>query len=180
MRDGWPVELTFLLERHPRPTWRTRDSATVAFWLAVHDHLRRAAVGLEATADDYRAARLSTTQLAVVAAPRLNGLVAGLDGHHQIEDFHYFPTFRSAEPRLATGFDRLEAEHATMAHEVRTALGALAELRAAAERGDEPHDASLAAQHFLSASAELCRHLREHLDDEEALVVPLLLERGDV
>jgi len=178
-REAWPPELSFLLERHPRPTWRDHGSPTVAFWLEVHDHLRRDAAGLETTADDYRAARLSTSQLAVVAAPRLRGLIASLHGHHQIEDFHYFPVFRRAEPRLGAGFDRLEAEHAEIAHDVQTALAALAELRAAAERAAELGHASLAAERCIAASSELCRHLYRHLADEESLVVPLLIERGD-
>jgi hypothetical protein len=177
--DGWPPELTFLLARHPRPSWPVHASPSVAFWLQVHDHLRRDAAGLETTADDYRAARLSTSQLAVVAAPRLRGLIASLHGHHQIEDFHYFPVFRRTEPRLAAGFDRLAADHVEIARDVSAALAALAELRAAAERAVELRHASLAAQRCIAASSELCRHLCRHLADEEALVVPLLIEHGD-
>ena len=47
--------------------------------------------------------RSSAAQLAVIAAPRLRGLIAAMHGHHQIEDFHYFPAFRRTEPRLAAG-----------------------------------------------------------------------------
>lgn len=177
--EGWPAELAFLLERHPRSTWPAHGSPTVAFWLEVHDHLRRDAAGLEATADDYRAGRLSSAQLAVVAAPRLHGLIASLQGHHQIEDFHYFPVFRRAERRLASGFDRLEADHATIAANVRDALAALAELRTAVQHKDQPSSASLAAGRSIAANSELCGHLCRHLLDEEALVVPLLIERRE-
>src|SRR5688572_24193401 len=105
---SWPAELRFLLERHPRATWPNAGSASVAFWLQVHDRLRRDAAGLDAATEDYRSGRSSPVELAVVAAPRLRGLVAAMHGHHQIEDFEYFPEFRRAEPRLAAGFDRLE------------------------------------------------------------------------
>jgi len=179
---GWPAELGFLLERHPRATWPTARSATVAFWLDVHERLRRDAAGLDAAGAEYRAGRSSPAQLAVIAAPRLRGLVAAMHGHHQIEDFDYFPEFRRAEPRLAAGFDRLEREHAALNRSVDTALAALAELRAAAERTTEPSSAStlkLAGQRYVDAAATLSAELLRHLHDEENLVVPLLLERAD-
>jgi hypothetical protein len=37
----------------------------------------------------------------------------------------------------------------------------------------------LAAQRYVDAAAALCRALEGHLDDEESLVVPLLLEHRD-
>jgi hypothetical protein len=177
--DAGGPEVNFLLERHPRATWPAHGSANVAFWLEVHDHLRRDATGLEATGDDHRAGRLSIPQLAVVAAPRLRGLIASLEGHHQIEDFHYFPAFRRTEPRLAAGFDRLEADHVEIARDVRAALAALAELRTAVETAAGQTDTALAARRCIAASADLCRNLRRHLTDEESLVVPLLIEHRD-
>ena len=179
---GWPAELAFLLERHPRATWPTAGSASVAFWLGVHERLRRDAAGLDAAGDEYRAGRSSPAQLAVIAAPRLRGLVAAMQGHHQIEDFEYFPEFRRAEPRLAAGFDRLEREHAALNRNVDAALAALGELRAAAERAAEPASAAtlkLAAQRYVDAAALVSADLLRHLHDEENLVVPLLLELRD-
>ena len=44
-------------------------------------------------------------------APRLRRFLMHLNGHHQIEDFQFFPLFAAAEPRLARGFDVLEADH---------------------------------------------------------------------
>jgi hypothetical protein len=150
----------------------SRDTA--AFWLEVHDHLRRDAAGLAAASGDYRG---SPAQLAAVAAPRLHGLVAAMHGHHQIEDFHYFPAFRRAEPGLATAFDGLEREHASLNRAVAAALTALGELRATADLPAEPAATAtqqLAAQRYVDAAAALCRELEGHLRDEENLVVPLL------
>jgi len=179
---NWPGELLFLLERRPRASWPTARSATAAFWLDVHERLRRDATGLDAAGDEYRSGRSSPAQLAVIAAPRLRGLVAAMQGHHQIEDFEYFPEFRRAEPRLAAGFDRLEREHALLGRSIDAALAALAELHAAVERRAEPATAAtlkLAAQRYVDAAATLSADLLRHLHDEENLVVPLLLERGD-
>jgi hypothetical protein len=182
-RAGWPAELKFLLERHPRATWPASHSPTVGFWLGVHERLRRDCAGLLAATDDHRSGRHSPVQLAVVAAPRLHGLIAAVHGHHQVEDFQYFPAFRRAEPRLTPGFEQLEREHAALFDDVDAALAALAELRASAQRTSGPASAAtleLAAQRYGEVTQRLCARLVRHLADEEDLVVPLLLEHGDV
>jgi hypothetical protein len=176
--DGWPAHAKILLERHPRASWPGGRSASAAFWLEVHEHLRRDAAGLLAAGNDHRG---SPQRLAVVAAPRLNGLIAAMHGHHQIEDFHYFPTFRRTEPRLAAGIDRLERDHASLGRRIDAALAALGELRAAAQPSELPEALTtmqLAAARYVDAAAALCAELTRHLDDEENLVVPLLLESG--
>jgi hypothetical protein len=175
---GWQARRRLLLERHPRASWAGAASSSAAFWLEVHEHLRRDAAGLLVASDDYRR---SPAQLAVVAAPRLRGLIGAMHGHHQIEDFHYFPAFRQAEPQLAAGFDRLEREHSSLGSRVAAALAALDELHAAVARSAEPDASStleLATERYVSAAAALCRELARHLDEEEDLVVPLLLESG--
>ena len=181
--DGrhWPAELTFLLERHPRATWPARSSASVEFWLAVHERLRHDCAGLAAVANEYGAGRRAAPQLAVVAAPRLRGLIAAMHGHHQIEDVEYFHAFRRTEPRLARGFDLLEQEHAELNADVDAALAALGELRATAERAAQAGAATLAlaAQRYIELTERLCERLVRHLRDEEDLVVPLLLEHTD-
>ncbi len=151
----------------------------VAFWLDVHAHLRRDAAGLAAASADYRS---SPAQLAVVAAPRLHGLIAAMQGHHQIEDFHYFPAFRRAEPDLVPAFERLEREHESLSGAVDAALAALGELRAAAQSPIEAAESAtqqLAAQRYIDAAAALCRALERHLDDEESVVVPLLRDSAN-
>lgn len=168
-----------LLERHPRATWPSGASPSAAFWLDVHARLRRDAAGLEAALDDHTRGRSSPAHLAVVGSSRLRGLVAAMQGHHQIEDLHYFPAFRTVTPELGACFDRLESEHASLSRRVDAALAALGELCASVEHaaaaGATPR---LAAERYVGAAAQLCHELKRHLDDEENLVVPLLLERN--
>lgn len=177
-RSSWPPELKFLLERHPRSRWSAEQTPGASFWLEVHAHLRRDCAALEAAAGEPRGG-VTAVQLAVVAGARFLDLGAALHGHHRIEDCHYFPAFRCAEPRLARGFDRLEADHVALARDVATAEAALAELRAAAERAAGFSAPALAAERFAAAAARLASRVVAHLADEEDLVVPLLIERGD-
>ena len=89
---------------------------------------------------------------------------------------HYFPVFRRAEPRLAAGFALLERDHCAL----HTAIGSIVEranvVLTAESTGGAQFRADLAR--FRDAHVALGRDLLRHLDDEEDLVIPLLLERG--
>ena len=173
----WPAERDLLLSRHPREGWASRASLDVAFWLEVHRRFRQECDAIERLADDYRRQKLPLRDLAVVVAPRLSGLVTDLHGHHQVEDFHYFPVFRRLAPSLASGIDVLERDHTELEQHSVAARGALRELRAALGHGDtKAANAMLAAQQLVAAASRLCSRIGRHLDDEEDLVVPLLLE----
>jgi hypothetical protein len=179
----WPVERDVLLKRHPRERWASHASLDVAFWLEVHRRFRHECAALEGLADDYRQQRLPARELAIVAAPRLAGLLTDLRGHHQVEDFHYFPVFRRLAPRLTLGIDVLEHDHAELDQDALVARDALRELRAALANGDAnvaDATAALAAQQFVTAASRLGLRIRRHLNDEEDLVVPLLLEQEPV
>ena len=172
-----------LLKRHPRERWTSNGSLDVAFWLEVHRRFRQECAALEGFADDYRQQRLPLRELAIVAAPRLSGLLTDLRGHHQVEDFHYFPVFRQLAPQLASGIDVLEHDHSELDHDAVAARSALRELRAALADGDVDTGgatAALAAQQFVTAASRLCQRIGRHLNDEEDLVVPLLLEQEAV
>ena len=177
----WPAERDALLERHPRERWAAHGSLDVAFWLEVHRRFRHECAALEGLADDHRSQRLSVRELAVVAAPRLMGLLTDLHGHHQVEDFHYFPVFRRLAPQLTTGIDTLERDHGQLDKDGAAARKALRELNAALADGQaDAGNAALAAQQFVAAASRLCVRIRRHLSDEEDLVVPLLIEQEHV
>jgi len=163
------------LERHPRSSWRHDPTHGARFWLEIHDGFRRESDGLVALLDEHRSGRRAAGELAVISAPRLTGMVARLRNHHEIEDFEYFPAFRALEPKLAPGFDALASDHAQLQHHVDDALGALAELLAAA--ANDGAAAPRVGDSYASRADDLCRALARHLDDEEDLIIPLLLER---
>ncbi len=108
--------------------------------------------------------------------PRLQFLLSQLDLHHRIEDYHYFPIFRAADVRLARGFAVLEGDHHAIHADMDvTAETANALLRALAGSGD----LARCGDAYAAASAGLRQGLIRHLDDEEDLIVPLILDRGE-
>jgi hemerythrin-like domain-containing protein len=109
--------------------------------------------------------------------PRLQFMLDQLNVHHQIEDLHYFPIFRAADDRLARGFDVLEGDHHHIhADMARTAGTANALLRSLQGGGDTMRRCG---DDYADASAALLKGLARHLDDEEDLIVPLILDRSE-
>jgi iron-sulfur cluster repair protein YtfE (RIC family) len=178
-RGDWPAALEVLLERHPRSTWPAGASAEAHFWLSVHEGFRRQCAALQAATDAYRGGTTTAHAYAALAAPLLRALLMHLAGHHQVEDFHYFPLLRAAVPRIAPAFASLEADHvrlqATSAAAERALQDLLSVVRAdAADAAAQRH----AAERYRAASEALCSGLHRHLVDEEDIVIPLLLERS--
>ena len=125
----------------------------------------------------FREGILSAAEFPRQLVPRLQFLLSQLNVHHQIEDLHYFPIFRAADARLKRGFDVLEGDHhAIHADMASTAETANALLQALA---GNPDTLARCGDAYALASGALLKGLIRHLDDEEDLIVPLILERGE-
>jgi len=177
-RAGWPDDLRVLLERFPREQWR--DHANLGdmarFWLSRHEMFRELADAIGTIEAQYRGGTLSIVEFPRLLVPRLQFMLSQLNVHHQIEDLHYFPIFRAADARLARGFDVLEGDHHVIhANMDRTVETCNALLRALTGSGDR----SRCGDVYAEASGVLLKALIRHLDDEEDLIVPLILERGE-
>jgi len=178
-RSGWPDDLRVLIARFPREQWQ--DHANLGemarFWLSRHDMFRELAATIRTVETQFRDGVLSPAEFPRHFVPRLQFLLSQLDLHHQIEDLHYFPIFRAADARLTRGFDVLEGDHhAIHADMEQTATTANALLAALAS---EPQALQRRGDDYATASGALLKGLIRHLDDEEDLIVPLILERGE-
>lgn len=146
-------------------------------WLGRHDMFRELGSALSARTDAFREGKGGDARAFIGwLAPRFNFFLGELHGHHSIEDHHYFPVFRAADARLARGFDILDADHVMIdrfIHELAEAGMALD--RAIASRGPTDAESERLTQRFIATLGALTRHL----DDEEDLIVPLILERTE-
>ncbi len=178
-RARLPEDLRFLADKYPREDWRAHRNVhgMASMWLQRHDMFRELGGILSAAIGDYRENRTTAAEFASFFAPRLNFFLGNLDGHHNIEDQHYFPAFARAEPRLKRGFDILDLDH----HAIHEALEANAETANAflqALHGDNDSQ-RFAADLYAGANTRLVAMLDRHLADEEDLIIPLILEKGD-
>ena len=178
-REGLPDDLRFLADQYPRGEWQAHSNihGMAGFWLQRHDMFREMGVLLTGGIADYREGRKDAREFAAFFAPRLNRFLGNLDGHHNVEDHHYFPVFAKAEPRLKRGFDILDGDH-HLIHDAleRNAETANAFLRALQESEDRQR---FAADAYADENSRLIAMLKRHLDDEEDLIIPLILDRGD-
>jgi hypothetical protein len=105
-RAKLPADLRFLVEKYPREVWQGHANLgeMAQFWLQRHDMFRELGGMLGKGVADYREGLLRPFDFAQWFAPRLRFFLQQLNGHHQIEDLHYFPVFAAAERRLLVNF----------------------------------------------------------------------------
>ena len=178
-RRGWPDDLRVLIARYPREQWEGHANLgeMARFWLSRHAMFRELAAMIEAIEAQFRDGALSAAEFPRQFVPRLQFLLSQLGVHHQIEDLHYFPIFRAADTRLTRGFDVLENDHHVIhADMAATADTANALLRALSGDADALRRCG---DDYAQASGALIKGLIRHLDDEEDLIVPLILDRGE-
>ena len=178
-RSGWPEDLRVLIARFPREQWEGHANLgeMARFWLSRHAMFRELSGNIEQVTANFLKGNLPASEFPRQLVPRLQFLLSQLNVHHQIEDQHYFPIFRAAEERLARGFDVLEGDHHTIhADMAATVETANALLRALAGK---PDALKQCGDDYAQASGTLIKGLIRHLDDEEDLIVPLILDRGE-
>jgi len=177
-RAGWPTDLRVLADRYPREVWTGHANLgeMARFWLQRHDMFREIGTALEQATQAFRAGTATAEDLRAWFPPRLQFFLEQLHAHHQVEDLHFFPVFQAAEARLARGFDVLEADHRVIHQAIEGAVeSANAFLRT-------PADADAlrrAADRYAASGDVLLGKLTRHLRDEEDLIIPLILDRGE-
>jgi hemerythrin-like domain-containing protein len=178
-RSGLPSEIAYLRSRYPKPQWRAHRNfgEMTAFWLKVHDALRGWGANLKRMTHDFREGRLDAASFRQQFAPYLGHFLQHLDGHHQIEDGHYFPRFRALDTRMIAGFDLLENDHAIIHDRLLDTATSGQALIAALATGDTA--ARRVAAAYTDNADRLLDYLLRHLADEEDLVVPGILEHTE-
>ena len=172
-------ELRVLARRHPRETWTAHANLgeTARFWLRRHALFRQLDGIIRDGAEAALDGRTEAAEFKPRLARHLGWYLRQLEEHHWVEDHHYFPVFRRAEPRLAAGFELLERDHDA----IHAAIGGIIERANAvlAQQGAGGAAFRSDLARFRDAHVDLGRELGRHLDDEEDLVIPLILERGE-
>jgi iron-sulfur cluster repair protein YtfE (RIC family) len=178
-RAGWPADLRLLVDRYPREVWQGHANlgAMAQFWLQRHDMFREIGGALEQATAAFRNGTASADDFRAWFPPRLQFFLQQLNSHHQVEDLHYFPVFQAAEARLAHGFAVLEGDHHTIHQSIdRTVETANTFLRTPV---NDAAPLRQTGEAYAAAGDALLRQLRQHLADEEDLVIPLILDRTE-
>jgi hypothetical protein len=179
IRTGWPDELRVLFAQYPRDKWHSHVNLgeLARFWLGIHDGFRQSGLTLARGAAEFREGKMTAGEYRLWFRPRLRTFLGHLEGHHTIEDYQFFPAFSAAEPRLVRGFEVLEADHGN----IHAAMEEAFEAATAFLRAEESDRGQMmrAADRYAAAGQKLLRKLGRHLEDEEDLIIPLILDRGE-
>ena len=177
-RAGWPADLRHLIDRYPSEVWTGHANlgSMAQFWLQRHDMFREISHALEQATAAFRDGTATAQDFRAWFPPRLQFLLQQLHAHHQIEDVHYFPVFQAAEARLARGFTVLEADHRVI-HEA--IAGAVTTANAFLGGSGDAGAQRRAGDRYACSSDALLSKLARHLRDEEDLIIPLILDRGE-
>ncbi len=170
IRQKLPDALRVLLESFPRGTWEAHPqfSGLVQFWLDRHLMFRRLTQALRDDAEAAVDGRLEAHAHAARLSRYGGMLVSQLQGHHQIEDTHYFPALSRLETPLARGFAILDADH--------HALDGL--LERFTQSANDVLQGQGEAGRFHTELLSFEGLLHRHLEDEEDLIVPVILKHG--
>ena len=196
VRQGLPVALRVLADKYPRDMWAGHSNIgeMARFWLQRHDMFREIGGILRHCMDAYRAGEADAAAFQGQLIRPLQFFLTELNSHHQVEDYHYFPHFRAADARLSPGFAILDADHHAIHDSIeQTVAAANAMLKAFStqQAGSSLLSASgapiqktsdtfrKAVDDYAHVSERLIAQAVAHLIDEEDLIIPLILERGE-
>lgn len=173
-RGDLPHEFRLILGEHPRAGWPDHAdfNGLAAFWRDRHLAFRRMLASLATDAGAMLERQIAPETYAARLSRLGSRLLGDLLGHHQVEDDVYFPELARLEPKIARGFDMLDADHHALHGLIdRFATGGNAVLTA---KGDPArHEA---VRRFTVDLGAFDRLLTRHLADEEDLVVPVVLK----
>jgi hemerythrin-like domain-containing protein len=178
-RLGWPPELKFLLDRYPREQWMAHANLgqMARFWLQRHNMFRELGAALNDATTKFREGAVTPQEFHPWFAPRLQFFLQQLHEHHHVEDAHYFPILRAAESRLINGFEVLENDHEILHAGIMKSVESANEFIKGLHAGDD--GARFAGDSYADVNADLLKKMLRHLDDEEDLIIPLILDRGE-
>ena len=179
-RNGWPVELLYLSVQFPRDGWDDHPNlgALTKFWLQRHNMFRELGRALQSATMDFRGGVTLADEFTDWFTPRMQFFLNQLQLHHSIEDQHFFPILTKAEPRLGRGFTALDRDHRLIAPKLIEVAEAANEFLAVLDHSPTEHRD--VAQRYAVASDTLVDDVFRHMEDEETIVVPLSLARGEV
>ena len=178
-RTTLPEGYAFLLADYPRAVWdgHPNNGQWCSFWLARHQMFRDFSAALADACAQLADGKVEAPAFHEWFVPRVNFYFGEIDTHHKVEEYHYFPALAQADAKMARGIELLEGDHRTVHDLLLAAHQAVVVLDAAIR--EAPAEIVAAAPRAHDGLAALGAGLGRHLDDEEDIIVPLILDRSE-
>ena len=178
-RTALPDGFAFLLAEFPRPVWEghPNNGQWCQFWLQRHQMFRDYSAALTDACAQLSDGKIEAQAFHEWFVPRVNFYLGEIDTHHKVEEYHYFPALAQADEKMRRGIELLEGDHRVVHDLLHAAHGTIVALDAAIR--ETPADIASAAPAARDGIVALGAGLGRHLDDEEDIIVPLILERTE-
>jgi hemerythrin-like domain-containing protein len=178
-RTALPEGYAFLLAEYPRAVWEghPNNGQWCQFWLQRHQMFRDYSAALADACEQLADGKIDAPAFHEWFVPRVNFYLGEIDTHHKVEEYHYFPALAQADEKIARGIELLEGDHRVVHDLLHAAHGTIVSLDAAIR--EAPADIASAAPAARDGILALGAGLGRHLDDEEDIIVPLILERTE-
>ena len=178
-RTALPEGFAFLLAEFPRAVWEghPNNGQWCQFWLQRHQMFREYATALTDACEQLADGKIEAQAFHEWFVPRVNFHFGEIDSHHKVEEHHYFPALAQADEKMRRGIDLLESDHRVVHDLLHGAYGSIVALDAAIR--EAPADIASAAPTARDGIAALGDGLGHHLNDEEDIIVPLILDRTE-
>ena len=175
-RPGLPEYLRKLADIYPRDIWESHHNYNdlTQFWLSRHIMFRDIIARLQSDTLNYIEADYDG-QTKSTLFRRTDFFLHQLHEHHTIEDHHYFPLLIPYDSDLKRGFELLDGDHQALDKNIHDLAQKTNALMADLLSTNDPRPA---AETILDAQNTIEKFLKRHLEDEEELVVPIILEYG--
>ncbi len=180
IRQGLPEDQLFLARQYPSDRWLSGPEVSELgrFWLGVHRFFRDKASTAERQVTSVLEGKVDAGAIRDAFGHTIGEMLSHLEMHHNIEDHNYFPQFIRIEPRLKTGFEVMDADHHLIHGAIHDLAGkGRAFLQAASCARQDSSATDRSTNELASTLTTFRRHMLRHLDDEEDLVIPLILDR---
>ncbi len=179
VRTALPEGFAFLLAEYPRPVWEghPNNGQWCQFWLQRHQMFRDYSAALTDACEQLADGKIEAAAFHEWFVPRVNFYFGEIDTHHKVEEYHYFPALAQADVKMARGIELLEGDHRVVHDRLMAAHGAVVALDGAIR--ETPADVASAAPAARDGIAALGDTLGVHLNDEEDIIVPLILDRSE-
>ncbi|WP_435979218.1 hemerythrin domain-containing protein [Psychrobacter sp. DM4] len=159
----------FLYNKLPPDQWFGSDYAyKTSGWLKVHTNIRKRQRILTQISEAYIDGEYDWAEYRSQILKRINMHVLKLHQHHGVEDEGFFPEFVRIYPALAPAFEILNKDHECL----NALLDELQIQNDKLARNEVEYKALAKALH--ETLVKVTDLLRQHLTDEEDLVIPIL------
>lgn len=178
-RTALPDGYAFLLADFPRPVWEghPNNGQWCQFWLQRHQMFRDYSAALTDACEQLADGKIEAAAFHEWFVPRVNFYLGEIDTHHKVEEHHYFPALAQADEKMGRGIALLEGDHRVVHDRLIAAYETIVALDAAIR--ETPGDVASAAPAARDGIAALGDALGRHLNDEEDIIVPLILDRTE-